>query len=179
MASNTPMHISGKDFKKMIAGDKGFLSKKQTDELKSAGFKRLLYSDKVSQDQAEKALTHLQGAGVIPKGKRPYEIYRQAAKEQLAREEMARNEVIKEHARISIKEDLEREADMITRGELDKTIDPRSALGKSLIDEINAEQKEREEKIRLQKEKQDRFTSSKKIDAKKPKLMDLPDLDIG
>ena len=173
--------LEAKYFKKMIAGSKGYLPSKVSKELKSAGMSSTLYN-KVSKEQAAKAVRHLQSKGLMPKTNTASQLFSRAAKKQAIDQEALRQTKIQKHVQANIRIDIGEETSAEERGKHPVGYDPRSVLGKSLSDKINQEQEERDKKIQAEKgklNKTDQTKSSNKPRASHIDLANLPDMDIG
>ncbi|MDX9893675.1 MAG: hypothetical protein RB292_04695 [Patescibacteria group bacterium] len=174
-------NLEPKYFKNALAGDQGYLPNKISQELKKAGLSSLLYG-KVSQDQAIKAIRHLQDKGLVSKSKTGTQLFRQAAKEQNQDQEASRQAKIAKNVQTQIRLDLDEELAAEERGESITNYDPRSVLGKRLIDEVDRQTDRRNQKVQAEREKRDKLYNPKKVANHRPNLVDiknLPDLDIG
>jgi hypothetical protein len=190
-----PGHISGREFKKMLSGNNRYLPKKVTDQLKSSGFKHLLYKNKISKEQALKAVKSLQDSEAVSRFKMPSQLYREAGIRQRDFDEAQRQAEIKKHARVNIKRDIENEAAALERGETLLPHDKRSVLGKSVYEELTEEQQARDKKIKDQLDKKsakggslpvrqagaaggEKFDNKNSGPASRPELADLPNMEI-
>lgn len=138
----TANKISSNSFKKMLAGNKGYLSAKISKELKSAGMSGLLYKNEISKDQAIKVIRHLQQEGEMPKMKNASEIWHQTATRQYEQDQQAIAEEKQNNIRIRMQMDLAEDSRSIERGI--NPYDPKSTIGKSIAQEIAEEQKKRD-----------------------------------
>lgn len=174
-----PGKISNKEFKKILAGKKGFLSKKVTDGLKTAGLKNLLHKKEVTRQQAMRAIKTLQAQGSMTNFKRPSQLYRKAGIAQRDFDEAEHDATVKKYARLAIKGELEEEAYKYEKG-LDRLKhDERSVLGKSVYQRLNEEQDTRKKKVDDQTKKKEKFDNKGSTKSGKPELANLPDMDIG
>lgn len=179
-----PGKISRENFKKMLAGSRGYLPSKVVKELKKGGMSQLLHKSSISKEQAIKAVRYLRSeAGdkpVISKFKSPSQLYREAAlkqqKENLANQEVKRQK----HIQTRLRMDVAEEATAIERGR--NPYDPRSAIGQSLAEEIAKEQEERTKKYeqqRRKKEEHDKLQTTKGTRSELTDLDKLTEMDIG
>lgn len=192
-------YISKKDFRNQIRKrglPQGFITKRGKNLLRDAGLNNLLtQTGKVSKVRAQKAWKLLVAEKEMSSVKRVGQIWQttlanvkkedqnvlaktQATKkleQQQGLEQAKRQNRIRAHIRI----DQEREMDDLIRSKDVTGYDQRSALGQSLIAELNQEQQTREEKIQDQREKREKFANPKSLKPNKPELPPLPDLDIG
>ncbi|MDD2807685.1 MAG: hypothetical protein PHW95_04165 [Patescibacteria group bacterium] len=174
--------ISRENFRKMVAGGKSYLPTKITKELKAAGFHTVLSGSRVGREKALKAIKHLQGKGLLTKLKSPSVLFRAAGISQ-AEEDFAAEQAIKQkHIRTQIKMDVAEEMINDERGKNDNQYDHRSILGKSVIDELDAEGHNRNQKISDERQKSNKPSATKSGKINRPQLADisnLPDMDIG
>ena len=173
-------------FKKVLAGTKGYVSDKVTKELKNAGLGRILQDKHSSKDKALQAIKHLQGEGLLSKGKPAYRVYREAGLKQVRQQEEARLENQKKMGRIYIAMELaEDQKKYQEQGGKSIAYDPRSVLGKqsdSVLDDIEEKRYNRNRRAAEEKSKIDQLNSAKNPRGTKPNLVDitnLPDMDIG
>ncbi len=173
--------ISGKTFKKMLAGSHSFVPAEVAKSLKSAGLGGLLSKSHVSREEAVKALKHLQEEKKIA-SKAPSEIWQRASIDEQEAEEIAAEEQKKLNIRIT---QLRNISDTLAAEEAEREeevtgYDPKKYFGR-VIDEMDLEREKREKKIaaaRLSREEM--LKAGSKIAAvKPPKLAEPPDIFSG
>ena len=172
-----PLGTIGKDkFKDVLKGKNAFVPKKVVDALKSANMSRLLYKDPTRQE-ALKAIRTLQEEGVIPKLKRPDELYGSADKAQKEADEAERLAKLHENVRITIQQEIEQESDALLAGRDPLGYDRRSVLGRSSVyEELNQEQAAKDDKTDQKKGATDGKNNAKPTPIK---LAEPPDMEIG
>lgn len=174
--------ISRENFSKMVSGGKSYLPTKISKELKSAGFNTVFSGSRIGREEALKAVRHLQERGMLSKFKAPSSLVRAAGISQ-AEEDFAAEQAIKQkHIRTQIKMDVAEESINAERGQNDYHYDARSTLGKRVIDELDAERDNREQKIKDERKKMTKLSETKSGKINRPPLVDitnLPDMDIG
>ncbi len=177
----TASSLSRDNFKRMLAGNKSYLPKKISDELRSAGMGSLLYTPKVSRQKAVRALEHLEGKGMLPRYKRPGEIWRKAAINQYQQGLGEATAEKQKHIRANIAQDIiEEQIERERGGGTDKKYyPPGSILGQSLVDELKKEQETREAAGKKEQEKREKLINPPGAKPSKPPLANLPDMDIG
>lgn len=166
----------------MISGPKSYLPTKVTKELKDAGMGGLLYKDKISKEQAVKALKLLRDKGVVSRLSPVSTMYRRAGIEQVALDEQVRALKAQKHIQANIKIDVGEEMSAEDRGESSTHYDPRSVLGKRVIDQVDRERAAREKKIKSSQDTRDSLTKNATVKPQKPSITmseNLPDIDIG
>jgi len=174
--------LSRQVFKKMLSGPKRYLPKAVSKELKAAGMSKLLYSNKISKQRAIKALRHLKEKKMITRLRPVSEIYRQAGLRQVKLDEQAHTVERQKHVRANIRIDVGEELSAEDRGELGANYDPRSVLGKRVIDQVDRERASREKKVQTERGKHEKLTRPNQA---RPNTKDiiqvetLPDMDIG
>lgn len=175
--------ISREVFKKMIAGPgRRYLPKKISDGLKADGMSKFLYTKRVSKAQALKVVRHLQEKGLVPPHKSPSAMYRQAGLRQVELDKQSHEIESKKHIQANIRIDVGKELSAEDRGESLPPYDSRSVLGKRVIDSIDREHANREEKIKDEQGKRNKLTRDNTVRPQKPGLPlsdNLPDIDIG
>lgn len=179
MIKPIPGKISNQEFKKLLSENKGYIAKNIADGLDSAGLKRLLYEKTISKKLVTKAIKALQEQGVMSEHRRPGQLYEEAGGRQRDFDEAARTEKIKTNARLGIKIELEDEAAAMENGLDYLKHDKRGVLGQSVYEDLKEEQENRDKKIKDQADKKEKFDAKKSNPANRPKLADLPDMDIG
>ena len=177
----TASELSSKMFKKMLSGKKTYLPKAVKQELKAAGMNKLLNSSTtITKQQALRALKQLEQKGMLPSSKQPDKILQSAAIKQYEQNEVDRIAQRDKHVRANIMIDLTEELIEQESGQESIRYDPRSALGKRVINEINKERDDREKKIKNERDKKQQADNPKGLKPKKPDLAgNLPDMPIG
>ena len=180
--ASIPGKISKDNFKKAISGGKNYLPQKISRELKAAGMSRLLYGGQTTKQQTVKAIKHLQNQGLLSKTKPPSKLYREAGIRQREQNQAAADAERQKHVRANIAIDIAEELAAEERGENPMKYDPKSVLGKRLIDELDEEKENRDKKAAAEKQKMQRLSNPKNPGPPKPDSADadeLPDMDIG
>ena len=166
----------------MISGPKTYLPTKVTKELKAAGMGGLLYKDKVSKQEAVRVLKHLREKGMVSRLGPISTVYRQAGIRQVELDEQARALKAQKHIQANIRIDVGEETSAEDRGQSSTRYDPRSVLGKRVIDQIDREHAAREKKVKSSQDKRDALTKNATVKPQKPSISmpeNLPDIDIG
>lgn len=175
--------LSREVFKKMISGNKGYLPTTVSKELKSAGMSKLLHSsERITKNQALKALRHLQEKGMVPKVAPASALYNRAGLQQVERDAAARAAEAQVHIKANIRIDVGEEISAEDRGERSAGYDPRSVLGKRVIDEVDKERDAREKKVKTEQGKHDALNKNAKGRPQMKNIIQretLPDMDIG
>jgi len=100
-----PSSISSQNFKKIIAGSKGFVSSDQSAALRKAGLGSLLSKKEISHQEALRAIKQLQAAGKVAKTS-PSQIWTHAALKQKQEDKAAYQAKAERHIRGAMSEDL-------------------------------------------------------------------------
>ena len=176
----TANELSSEMFKKMLSGKKTYLPKAVSKELKSAGLGKLLNSDSIiNKRQALKALEHLEKKGMLPSSKQPNKILKTATIQQYELNEEERIAERDKHVRANIMMDISDEMAEQKDGKDSIRYDPRSALGKRVIDDLDKERDARDKKIKDEKERKNQSENPKRLKPKKIDLAEnLPDMPI-
>lgn len=172
-----PSKISANNFQKMLSGDKSYLPNKIKKELRNI---KLAGNRQVSKERALRAVKHLRNKGLISKYKPASVLYREAAIKQKNDDEMAEEAERQKHVQVRLKMDLAEEMEAIETGK--NPYDPRTALGKSVAEEIEAEKQKREKKITTERLRRSGIYGKNPNKQQRPELADtdkLLDLDIG
>jgi len=168
-----PSKISSRNFKKIIAGAKGFVSSDQSAALRKAGMGSLLSKKNVSHQEALKAIKQLQAAGKVVKTS-PAQMWGHAAIKQKKEDQATYKETAGRHIRAAIGEDL---AEQLQKEEEElkaKIIgtDEKKYFGK-LSDKFEESRIKREKKIASQLDTLEQLNSS--VAPKKPPIQPTKD----
>lgn len=167
-------------FKKMLSGSKAYVPKAVGRELKAAGMSKLLYNNRVSREQALKAVRHLQDKGLVSRFKPASTLFREAGIKQVMLDQQAQAAELKKHVQANIRIDVSREALAEDRNKSSPSGSGR-ALGNRVIDEIDREQANREKKVATDQNKRNARTKNTSTRSQKSDVVspdDLPDIDI-
>ncbi|MFA6215277.1 MAG: hypothetical protein WC768_01770 [Patescibacteria group bacterium] len=176
-----PGKISSQNFKQMLANGKSYLPQKISRELEKAGLKSLLTTSHINKDQALRAIKYLQAQGSVSKFKAPSELWKKGYQQQQKQDEAIMAAEKHKHIATHLRLDLDEELAAEERGEQPINYDPRSALGKNLIDEIETDSRVRQKKVKKEADKRDKFYNPKAVKPAKPQLMssnELEEMDI-
>lgn len=174
--------ISNKNFKKMLAGTKGFVPTNFSKKLKEAGLDHLLFEKRVSKEQALRAVKILQSQGLLGKNQAPSQLWHHAALEQHQQDQEVRDEKIKKNVGIQIMMEISDELEKNEGLRKNYKYDPVRRLNKRVIDDIDEKNQTRQEKVEAEKMARQKLLDPRKKIEQKPTLMDLKNitnLDIG
>ncbi|OGY44875.1 MAG: hypothetical protein A2729_01885 [Candidatus Buchananbacteria bacterium RIFCSPHIGHO2_01_FULL_39_14] len=176
-----PEKISKEVFKKTLSGNKNYLPQKVSRELKAAKMSHLLYRQGVSKAQAIKAIKHLQEKGTVSKFKSPSQLWQKADSSQRQMDQTAQAVEREKHVQANIAIDITEELAREESGKAKTNYNPKSALGRYLVDEIKDEAGKRQQQADDELEKRKQMFSRKLPSQKKPPMANsdkLKDLDI-
>lgn len=180
-----PSKISRKSFEKILKrpGEsyvrrsvKNFLRKS-----KDPYIKKLPYASEARKAVILRATKMLKAEGLIRTSKTPTQLYNKAGR-LYQQEQAAEDSSLNPHVQAALREDLTREIMDQEKGKDTMQYDPRGVLGKALIDDIDAEKADRDQKVASEKAKHDQLSAKKNVKPQKPILVDeskLPNIDIG
>jgi len=183
-------NISQEKFKGMLAGRKKYIPSEVYRALRESRKGDLLHKKSLRKDEALKAIKYLMEKGLIKGGKSSYQLVQVASRQQYQEgqkkkaEEEKENKIAKQkkaeteegkkakHRAAALRVDIARDQMAIEQGK--NPYDPRTAIGKSLAQEIKEEEEARKEKVETDlKRKEGTYTH----EAKRPKNQQLVDID--
>lgn len=171
----TASNISKKNFAKLLAGDKTYISAAAKKELKAAGLSELLHESHINKSQATKAVKLLQTKGLLSAHRQPGVAWEEAATEQFKENELARKTEILTNTHLVIMDDVVDEA--IGGGHLTELerYGRKAAKGRQIVDLVKKERSMRDAKVKAEQKK--------RADLARPLkpghvALDLPDMGI-
>lgn len=190
MTKLIPGTISKKSLMSVMSKKRGYVSSSAKKLLKEKGLGSVLYGndDKIiNRVRATKVLRALQEAKEITSSRRVTQIFDSIVKKeknQLETEQSRKEDTLEaekqKHIQARLKMDLAEETEAIETGK--NPYDPRTALGKSVTEEIAAEKQKREKKITTERLRRSGIYGKNPNKQPRPELANtdkLLDLDIG